>query len=206
MSQVRDRLEIEMKRNVIFPIALAFGLLAAGCGSADADSGVASLEDESQAEQAEEAAVGAASQEEAVMAFTVCLRDEGLDVDDPVVDDQGNLRPPRLRDIERFDREVADAAFEACNVYLEDVTFGLDSEDRTEREDELLAFASCVRENGYDMPDPDFSTAPTPGQGGGGPFGGLDREDPAFQTALAACSDIFGAVAPIPGTGGGGRG
>jgi hypothetical protein len=196
-------LEIEMKRNVVIPMVLAFGLLAAACGGADSDSGVASLESETQAEQAEDTTVDSASQEEAVMAFTVCLRDEGLDVDDPIVDDQGNLRPPRPREIESMDREVAQGAFESCNVYLEDVTFGLDSQDRTEREDELLAFASCVRENGYDMPDPDFSTERTPGQGGGGPFGGLDREDPAFQTALAACSDIFGAGAPIPGTGGG---
>ena len=192
-----------MKRNIVIPIVLAFGLLAAACGSADADSGVASLESDSQAEQAEDAAVDSTSQEEAVMAFTVCLRDEGLDVEDPVVDDQGNLRPPRLREIESMDREVAGAAFESCNEYLEDVTFGLDSEDRTEREDELLAFAACARENGYDMPDPDFSTERTPGQGGGGPFAGLDREDPAFQTALVACSDVFGAGAPIPGTGGG---
>lgn len=192
-----------MKRNVVIPIVLAFGLLAAACGSADANSGVASLESDSQAEQAEDAAVDSTSQEEAVMAFTVCLRDEGLDVEDPVVDDQGNLRPPRLREIESMDREVAGAAFESCNEYLEDVTFGLDSEDRTEREDELLAFAACARENGYDMPDPDFSTERTPGQGGGGPFASLDREDPAFQTALAACSDVFGAGAPIPGTGGG---
>ncbi len=195
-----------MKRNVVIPIVLAFGLLAAACGGADADAGVASLESESQAEQTEDVAVDSASQEEAVMAFTVCLRDEGLDVDDPIVDDQGNLRPPRLREIESMDREVAEAAFESCNEYLEEVTFGLESEDRTEREDELLAFAACVRDNGYDMPDPDFSTARTPGQGGGGPFGGLDREDPAFQTALAACSDIFGGGAPIPGTGGGGQG
>ena len=195
-----------MKRNVVIPIVLAFGLLAAACGGADADSGVASLESESQAEEIADAVADSVSQEEAVMAFTVCLRDEGLDVDDPIVDDQGNLRPPRLREIESMDREVAEAAFESCNEYLEDVTFGLESEDRTEREDELLAFAVCVRDNGYDMPDPDFSTARTPGQGGGGPFGGLDREDPAFQTALAACSDVFGAGAPIPGTGGGGQG
>lgn len=199
-------MEIEMKRNVAIPIVLAFGLLTAACSGADADSGVASLESESQVEQTENAAVDTASQEEAVMAFTVCLRDEGLDVEDPTIDDEGNLRPPRLRDIENLDREVAGAAFEACSVHLEDVTFGLDSEDRTEREDELLAFAACVRENGYDMPDPDFSTEQAPGQGGGGPFGGIDRDDPAFQTALAACSDIFGAGAPIPGTRGGGQG
>ncbi|MEA2024730.1 MAG: hypothetical protein U9N79_10650 [Actinomycetota bacterium] len=195
-----------MRRTIIIPLLLAFGLFAAACGGTDSDAGVASLESDTQSEQAQEADSDSVSQEEAVMAFTVCLRDEGLDVDDPIVDDQGNLRPPRIRDIESVDHEIAEVAFESCGEYLEDVTFGLESEDRTEREDELLAFAACVRENGYDMPDPDFSKERTPGQGGGGPFGALDREDPAFQTALAACSDIFGAGAPIPGTGGGGQG
>lgn len=192
-----------MRRTKIVPMLLAIGLVAAACSGADSDAGVASLEDESLGELAQDAVPDSASQEDAVMAFTVCLRDEGLDVDDPVADDQGNLRPPRIRDIADLDREVAEAAFKSCDAHLEDVTFGLDSEDRTEREDELLAFAACARDNGYDMPDPDFSTPRSPGSGGGGPFAGLDREDPAFQTALAACSDIFGAGAPIPGTGGG---
>jgi hypothetical protein len=191
-----------MKRRKIIPLLLAIGLSAAACSGTNSDSDVASLEGESVSGQSQGAA-DSASQEAAVMAFTACLRDQGLDVDDPEVDDQGNLRPPRLRDIADLDREVADVAFESCNEYLGDVTFGLGAEDRTEREDELLAFASCVRDNGYDMPDPDFSTPRSPGSGGGGPFGGLDREDPAFQTALAACSDIFGDGAPIPGTGGG---
>jgi hypothetical protein len=191
-----------MKRRKIIPLLLAIGLSAAACSGTNSDSDVASLDGESVSGQSQDAA-DSASQEAAVMAFTACLRDQGLDVDDPEVDDQGNLRPPRLRDIADLDREVADVAFESCNEYLGDVTFGLGAEDRTEREDELLAFASCVRDNGYDMPDPDFSTPRSPGSGGGGPFGGLDREDPAFQTALAACSDIFGDGAPIPGTGGG---
>jgi hypothetical protein len=192
-----------MRRTKIVPLVLAIGLLAAACSSADSDAGVASLEGDPQSVQIQDEAIDAAAQEEAVMAFTVCLRDEGLDVEDPVVDEQGNLRPPRLRDIADLDRTVAETAFDACNSYLEDVTFGLETEDRTEREDELLAFAACARENGYDMPDPDLSSARTPGAGGGGPFAGLDRDDPAFQTALAACSDVFGAGAPIPGTGGG---
>jgi hypothetical protein len=192
-----------MTRKKILPLLLALGLLVAACSGTDSDAGVASLEDETASEQSQDATVDSDSQEEVVMAFTVCLRDEGLDVEDPVVDDQGNLRPPRLRDVADLDRDVSEAAFDACNEYLGDVTFGLGSEDRTEREDELLAFAACVRDNGYDMPDPDFSTDRSPGSGGGGPYGGLDREDPAFQAALAACSDIFGAGAPIPGTGGG---
>ena len=192
-----------MTRTKILPLLLAIGLLAAACSGTDSDAGVASLEGESVSDLVQDLVPDAASQEEAVMAFTVCLRDEGLEIEDPVVDDEGNLRPPRLRDVAGLDRDVAETAFESCNEYLEDVTFGLASEDRTEREDELLLFAACARENGYDMPDPDFSGAGTPGSGGGGPFAGLDREDPAFQAALAACSDIFGAGAPIPGTGGG---
>ena len=38
------------------------------------------------------------------------------------------------------------------------VVLGLTTEDLAEREDELLAFAVCMRENGYEMPDPDFSS------------------------------------------------
>lgn len=192
-----------MKRMAILPLLLAFGLFTAACSGTDSDSGVASLEDASQNSSQEDAADDSASQEDAVMAFTVCLRDEGLDVEDPTVDDQGNLRPPRPRDLESVDREVAGAAFESCSSHLEGVTFGFESEDRTQREDDLLAFASCARENGYDMPDPDFSTPRTPGQGGGGPFGGIDQDNPAFQAALEACSDLFTAGSPIPGTGGG---
>jgi hypothetical protein len=192
-----------MKCRTILPIVLALGLLAAACSTGTADSGVASLEDTSESSSSEEVVADVVSQEDAVMAFTVCLRDEGLDVEDPTVDDQGNLRPPRLRDIESMDREVAGAAFESCNEHLADVTFGLEDEDRTEREDELLAFAACARENGYDMPDPDFSTPRTPGSGGGGPFAGIDRDDQDFQAALESCSGLFGAGSPIPGTGGG---
>ena len=51
------------------------------------------------------------------------------------------------------------------------------------------------------MPDPDFSG--TPGQGGGGgPFGAIDRTDPAFQAASEACQDVLPGVGP--GGGGGG--
>jgi len=195
-------LEIDMKRKIIIPLLLAFGLTAGACSSGAQDSGVASLDGNTAMDQTD-AGTDQASAEDAVIAFTACLRDEGLDVEDPTVDDQGNLRPPRLRDIADVDREMAESAFATCAPHLEGVAFGLDSEDRTEREDSLLAFAACARENGYDMPDPDFSHAGVPGSGGGGPFAGINKDDPAFQAALKACSDVFGPDAPIPGSGGG---
>jgi len=192
-----------MKPRIIIPLLLALGLVAAACSSGTSDPGVASIAGDTATVQASGSDTPAASDEEAVIAFTACLRDEGLSVDDPQVDDGGNLRPPRLRDIADVDRDMAEEAFAVCAPHLEGVTFGLDGEDRTEREDTLLAFAACARENGYDMPDPDFSHAGTPGSGGGGPFAGLDKDDPAFQEALKACSDVFGPDSPIPGSGGG---
>ena len=51
-----------------------------------------------------------------------------------------------------------------------------------------------MREQGFDMPDPDFSiSVDGPGQGGpGNPFGEVDLEDPAFQVASEACMWVFG--------------
>jgi len=190
-----------MKRTIVIPLLLAFGLLAAACSSGTADSGVASLESGSAETQSSDTTVAAGSEEDAVLAFTACLRDEGLDVEDPTVDADGNLRPPRPRDVANLDREQARTAFDACSDYLQDVTFGFDGADQTERQDQLLEYAVCMRDNGYDMPDPDLTRSGTPGQGGGGPFGELDLNDPAFQSAQTACSDIFGGTGPIPGGG-----
>ncbi|GAG42818.1 unnamed protein product, partial [marine sediment metagenome] len=60
---------------------------------------------ENQEQAGDEAADDPVSDEEAILAFAACLRDEGIDVDDPTVDADGNLRPPRPRDIAQEDRE-----------------------------------------------------------------------------------------------------
>jgi len=193
-----------MARKILTPLLLAFVLLAAACSGGNTNSGVASLEGEPQTEQTDRIDADAPSDEDALLAFTACLRDEGLDIEDPTVDANGNLQPPRPRDLQNVDREVGRAAFETCRDLLENVTFGLASEDFTEIQDNFLEFAVCMRENGYDMPDPDFSSFGTPGQGGGQVFGGdLDRDDPALQSAFAVCEDIFSDAFRIPGQGGG---
>ena len=94
-----------------------------------------------------------------------------------------------------FDREAAQAARETCSGLLEGVTLGLGRGDFTEIQDRLLEFATCMRENGYDMPDPDFGNLqPRGGEGDGqftGPFGEIDPEDPSFVVASEACSDVL---------------
>lgn len=198
-----------MKRMSLIAPLLAFGLIAGACSDNGSDSGVASLEGQLQDDATREEAVQTMTEEEAIFAFTACLRIEGIDVEDPEVDADGNLRPPRPRDVGEEDREAMRTAFQACGEYLEDATFGFTGGDDAEREDMLVEYASCMRENGYDMPDPDFSAPREPGQGGGGPFGGgIDPEDPAFQAAHEACADVVGDLGRIPGAGGGpgGRG
>jgi hypothetical protein len=208
-----------VKRTITIAALLAFGMLAVSCSATDSDSGVASLEttaestgDQGQA-QGDETNGDPTSDEEAILAFAACLRDEGIDVEDPTVDADGNLRPPRPRDAGVADREMARAAMESCSEHLDNVAFGLDAADRSEREDQLFEYAACMRENGYEMPDPDFSAFGQPGEGGGpgagggGPFGEIDRDDPTFRTAQEACSSIFdGDRVPGSGPGGGGTG
>ena len=185
----------------LLALVAIFALIAVACSSAEgADRGVVSLED---AEPAGTLAVGDdavadQTEEEALLAFTACLRDQGLDVADPTVDADGNLqltRPTGGQGTANFDRQAFRDAREACEGLLDGVTLGFGGDlDLTEFQDSLLEFAQCVRDNGYDMADPDFTNFGEPGQGGpgGGPFGEIDFDDPAFEAAQEACGDILG--------------
>ena len=181
-----------MSRTTILPLLLAFGMAAGACSGGVTDSAVASLDTDTEDTKVQSAEDESIPGEEAVLAFTECLRDEGLDIDDPDIDAEGNLVAPSMHTIaaESLDISAVHAAFNECEGFLENVAFGLSSEDLTGREDELLAFAVCMRENGYDMPDPVFSGD---GHSGAGPFGdALDTDDPDFQTAVESCDDIVG--------------
>ena len=178
-------------RRVLLPLLIAFGLAVAACSAGTANSDVVSLNADTRDTQTQ-SDDGSIPGEESVLAFTACLRDEGLNIDDPAVDAGGNLVPPTPHAIaaETLDMAAVHSAFDVCQGFLEGVTFGLNTEDLTGREDELLAFAVCMRENGYDMPDPDFTGD---GHTGAGPFGdAIDTDDPAFQTAAQSCDGIIG--------------
>lgn len=196
-----------MKRvKLLVAAVLALGAGACG-GAAHADGGVASLDD-SQLFKSVDSTSAPMTEEEALLAFTQCLRDNGVDIDDPTVDADGNLRlsRPTGGDGSQGPSEEAGTARQTCAVLLEGVALGFQDQDRTELEDQLLEFASCMRDNGFDMPDPDFSDTGTPGQGG--PFGQLDRSDPDFQAASEACQDTLAGFGPGSGVGrrGGGAG
>lgn len=195
-----------MKRISVLVSAL-FILLAACSGSAGSE--VATLEaatadvDASQTEVATDQ-----SDEDAILAFSACMRDNGIeDFEDPEIDAEGQIAFRFGGSVDGdVDRDAMRTAMDACRIHLDGLSLARGDIDRTEIEDQLVEFAACMRDNGYDMPDPDFSNAPGEGGPGNGPFAGIDQDDLDFQSAFEACQEVFGGglrIGPGAGRGGG---
>lgn len=189
---------MRLKTWVLLPVV---ALLAAACGSGASNSGgVASLSGDPSSTTT---TVSQQSQEQAALAFAKCMRDHGVDIPDPTVDANGNVqlfsRPQSNGTTNSttgttIDRQTRQAAFSACSSYLQGFTQGFTQQDQTQIQDTLVKFAQCMRQNGYNMPDPNFSQG-----AGGGLRTEINRNDPAFQKALTACQSILSGL-------GGGRG
>jgi len=198
-------------------LAAAAALILTGCGGSGSAQGIASLEDAAGDATATTEATGTTvDREQAMLEFAQCMRDNGLDMEDPTVDEDGNFRMMRPSGggeggaFEPADREAMQAAREACSQYLEGIAQGFNRPDMTELQDLMLEYAACMRENGVDMPDPDFAdTGESGGQGPGARLGfnsgDFDTSDPTFQAANEVCQEIFGANG-MPGMMGGGPG
>ncbi len=220
------------KRHRIVLLLAAVALIATACGGSDDETveGVASLSGAAdEAPTALDEPAGEATQEDAeaaLLEFASCLRENGVDVDDPTISADGavsfSFRGGQAPGEADFDPEAARAARDACTDLLEGATLGFGRVDRSELEDTLFSYAECMRDNGYDMDDPDFSGV-GPGNGGNeepgtfvGPLGQIDPEDPDFIAANEACGEIFSGFGPGGtagvvgrpggGPGGGGRG
>ena len=185
----------------LIALLAVMAFVVTACGSASAD--VATLQDDVASLGGEASRAGDAAEvdeEAALLAFAQCLREEGLDVEDPVVDEEGNIQPPRpVQGGQAIDREAFQAAREACEEFLDGVTLGFGDVDQTELEDQLLEFSTCLRDQGLEVDDPNLSGGPGAGRG---LFGDLDPDDPVVQAALEACEEF------LPGGGfrGGGPG
>ncbi len=183
-------------------LAVVVVLMVAACGGSGDANDIASFESGSgDATNTTEATDTTVDQEQAMLDFAACMRENGVDMADPVPDENGNYN---LRQafgggsdggFDPAQREAAQAAREACSQYLEGITQQFEQRDMTEMQDLMLEYAACMRENGVDMPDPDFTTDSSGGPGArlGFNTGDYDPSDPTFQAANEACQDIFGA-------------
>lgn len=197
----------------ISALGLALALTAVACGSSDEDdtNAAAPVVTVAPAESATtEAASGSDGEsaaaptpdsveqtdEEKAIAFADCMRGEGIDMPDPTVDAQGAVS------FEGADGQVDptsaafDTAFDTCGDLLDGASFlpgaGL---SETEQQDNLLAFAQCLRDQGYDVIDPDLSDIQGQGPGAFATLFGenFDPTDPANQAVVQLCQATFGA-------------
>ena len=192
------------KRSAIVGAALA--LLLAACGGGESSEGIASLQEETAADESSSTtAAPSADPEQAFLDFTACMREHGVDMPDPEISSAGGgfafgitvEGGPAEEGAEEGPISSAEldqmmAANEACNHFLEGVIQEFERPDMSEMQDQMLAFAQCMRDHGVDMPDPEFSEdgAVTIFGGPGDP--GMDPGDPAFREASEACNEIFG--------------
>lgn len=121
---------------------------------------------------------GAAGEEEAALEFTECLREHGVEVEDP---------KPGQKNIEVGDGNdpTTKKALAACNDKLPTAGQELSAEEGEEFREGALALAECFRKEGIDMGDPEIL--------GPGKFHldieGIDTESPAFEAAREACDE-----------------
>jgi hypothetical protein len=172
-------------------MALAAGLAA--CGSSSSSSGSSS-------------ATGARFQ--ARVNLAKCARAHGINVPDPSPGGGPGQGIGRL--LRQYSQSQVNTALQACRQYLAKAfpQFNLSPAQRAQVQQQLVKFAECMRSHGVNVPDPTFNT--------GGGFGfrqafrSVDRNSPAFQSALKACQSLrprFGRGAagggPPPGALGG---
>ena len=196
--------------------ALAVMLIAAGaaCGGSSGG-GIATLAGSEQAAgkvEAEKTKASDKDPEEAYLDFAKCMREHGIDMPDPQTVSGGDVTfkaaPMAATRIGGSDGEFEEfqKANEECRPLLGDAgPAQLSPEQQQEMQDSMIAFARCMRENGVDMPDPEFS-------GGGGAFtvavgtpgsgkGGIDPMGEEFQAAQEKCSEHMPGVKGMDGKG-----
>jgi hypothetical protein len=188
-------------------------LLLIALSACSATSGVATIDGADDPSASPSASAAPEDPEEAMFAFAECMREQGIDMPDPVIrrfDASGgggggtineNADPGGGPAFDPFSEEFQ-AAEEACQEHLEGLGALEEGEGpqlSAEEEEAFLAFAECMREQGIDMPD--FRG----GEGGVVRIGpgegsepGFDPRSEEFQAAEEACSEHLDAL-PMPG-------
>lgn len=178
---------------VICLSALALGAIVAACGGSSSSNS--------------SGATATGSRFQARVSLAKCARAHGINVPDP--SPGGGPGQGIGRVLRQYSQSQINTALQACRQYLAKAfpQFNLTPAQRAQFQQQLVKFAECMRSHGVNVPDPTFN--------GNGAFGfrqafrSIDRNSPAFQSALKACQSLrprFGRGAgggPPPGAVGG---
>jgi hypothetical protein len=165
---------------------LALTLAVAACSGGNQNDGVASLSGSNKATTTTAAPLSKQDAQQAALAFARCMREHGIDMPDPQF--SGNRIAQEFKGgpgSKGPDDPAFKAAQQACNKYLPNG--GQPTKPDPQEQQQLLAFARCMRQHGIDMPDPDPN--------GGGQVIGKNAtvrpDDPKFKAADQACQQYL---------------
>jgi hypothetical protein len=177
--------------------ALGLSLLAGGCSSPDLSPDVASVGQPSPAaaDTPGTTTVPAKDPKEAALDFARCMREHGVEMEDPDISGEGRVAI-RIGP-GRGGGPADDAALKACqpamDAAMQQSSKKLDPAEEARMRENALAFARCLRDHGIDVPDPTFDGGVMKGRIAGGPgTDGPDPDSPAFQEAQKACEALLG--------------
>jgi len=93
-----------------------------------------------------------------MMEFAQCLRNEGMQITDPIVDSDGNIQMPELVEGATASKKEWVAAYDVCGEIIRNITFEKKKLNRSEQVDEFVEMAACMRDEGFDVEDPTVET------------------------------------------------
>ncbi|MDF2711315.1 hypothetical protein ACWGH8_03825 [Nonomuraea muscovyensis] len=134
-------------RPLLATAVLAVALTACGA-PAERDDGVAGAGGAKPSATTSASASAPADRREAQLKFAQCMREHGVDMDDPAPD--GAIRIKAGRD----DKGKVDEAQRACKHFMEAAVGELHGKPDKEALDQVLKFAQCMRQHGIPMKDP----------------------------------------------------
>jgi hypothetical protein len=160
---------------LVLGLLLALALAVAACsGGGGKPGGVASLGDG----KATTTSPGGGDSTQADLAYARCMRQHGVNMPDPKVEANGRT-DWQLPSGMRKDDPRLKAAQQACRQYR--ANGGQAQRPSPQQQQEMLAFARCMRQHSINIPDPKpDGTVDMRGIG-------VDRDDPKFKAAERAC-------------------
>lgn len=137
---------------------------------------------------------------DAALEYAQCMRDHGVNMEDPEVGSDGEMSINLDGDTAGATDEELQAAEDECKPILDEAQPDRDPispEELAERQDQAVQMAQCMRDRGWDMPDPEveegggIAVQNPPNVGGPG-----DPNFEKFEDDMRACEDEAGMERP----------
>ena len=174
------------------PVVVSEGDQATSADTVVAETALSDSAESTDSADSAESEATEATDEERALEFVACMRDNGVDFPDPAigadgsVDLLGNAAPGSIDP----NTDGFQSAVEVCGEIVAGASFLPGAQaDPSEQQANLLAFASCLRDLGYDVIDPVLSDIQAGGPGAlARAFGeNFDPTDPANSDAVQQC-------------------